>query len=193
MKTKESIKYIPLGIATLLTIPYFIENTFFQNLQLENDGSIHFSYYTKFSLSYVGLLISIILLLLKNEYWKHAFATLLLAGTFHLVQIFHLIFSIEIGFIHIDITSLLLLIAHIKVNPVLSEEIKPMLKKNEKQHLQSNEFKIQFFEKKFEKNDIFELRVIVQENTLIPEAIEAAKRVIRKKEERDNNRQKVMG
>ncbi|WP_044205421.1 hypothetical protein [Flammeovirga sp. OC4] len=193
MKTKESIKYIPLGIATLLTIPYFIENTFFQNLLLENDSNIHFSYYAKNFLSYVGLLISILLILLKSEYWKHAFAILLLAGIFHLVQIYHLIFSIEIGFINIDITSLLLLIGHIKVNPSLAEKIRPILKKNEKQQLQSNEFKIQFFEKKFEKNDIFELRVIVQENTLIPEAIEAAKRVIRKKEERDNHRQKVMG
>lgn len=185
MNIKKSIQFIPLGIASLLAILYFIENNFMVNSDgIEKLGS-SISIDIKYLFSFCGLLVTIVLAVLKIDYWKHIFSFILFSAVVHLTQFYHTTFYVSIGFLSIEISSLVLLIAHLKLNKSLIGDIQSFFKKSEEEEEQSNEFKIQFFERKYSNIHSDELKMMINQNNLVPEAIEAARRLIEKRE-KDN-------
>ncbi|KXX69951.1 hypothetical protein [Flammeovirga sp. SJP92] len=177
MKAKNLMQFIPLGIVTLLSILYFLEI----NLTMYQDETItkgsHLSINIKYLLAITGVSITYLLLFLKIDYWKHVFAVVLMTSIFQLTQFYSFTFYVSF----IDISSLALFIFHLSANKNLMDNFRSFHKKSEEEIVESNEFQIQFFEKKYNQVHSDELKLIIHQNTMVPEAIEAARRLIQKR------------
>ena len=187
MKKQTYIKLIPFGIAVLLTLISFIQVLMIPSTVNEKGETVNYVVSDSILYASFGLLIVLIFIIQKKEYWKHSFAILLIIAFTPLIQFYNQTFSFGIGFLQLEITALGLLIFHLILNKEpyndfkkifeISEETK---QKNKKLKSEQFESRINIFEKKFSTKSKTELERIVDENSLIPEAIEAAKRLIKK-------------
>ncbi|UTW67819.1 hypothetical protein KFE94_06820 [bacterium SCSIO 12643] len=130
----------------------------------------------------IGLFITLNLILIKRDIWKYAFLILVLASFSPFID---LIGFFRLYFIGINIISLTILILHLYFNTEIIYNtinfFKPTekeIQKIEQSKLKDFEQRILKFEKKFANKSEAELSNIIKENRLIPEAIEASKRLL---------------
>ena len=183
---KNLAKYIPFGIAGLLTLQYLIKVFFSSDIVSANGDVSSVSVLDSVIFATVGLVITLILIIIKNEFWKYSFLTLTILSLTPWVRFFDYSFSFGIKPISIELIALGLLIGHLVLNPemlaILSKMTKPTeenIKEIEDKKANHFENRVKDFEQKFRKKTKKELEQIVAENELIPEAVEAAKRILR--------------
>lgn len=186
---KDLTKFIPFGIALILVLIHIVDvlrKPDFTN----KDGSIS-SYVVNDSVFYasIGLGIVLVLIILKQKFWSHVFLGLIVLSFFPFIQFSTSTIFFGINSLSIDLISLSFLIAHLGMNPELYASIKNLFKPseeslNKKEAQKKAEFEkaIQRFEQKFESKNKNELEQIVNQNTYVNEAVEAAKRILTKKE-----------
>ena len=97
-------------------------------------------------------------------------------------------FYIQIGFIRLEFFSLTLLISHLLLNKDIIRVASQKLEPSQESRIKEEELKETHFEKtvsrfegKFSAKEKDELEIIISENRLVPEAVEAAKRLLKNK------------
>lgn len=182
---KNLIKLIPFSVAVILVLTHVIQ-VLTQSSYLNEDGAT-VSYLVVDSVLYasIGLAITLILIILKQAYWKYVFLGLIILSFTSIIQFSNQSFSIGIGSLSIEMTALGLLIFHIMMNPDLFPAIKlkgepseESIKKKGKLKTEQFENSVKLFEGKFKAKQKQELELIVNESTLVPEAVEAARRLL---------------
>ncbi|MEM6264142.1 MAG: hypothetical protein AAGI38_16625 [Bacteroidota bacterium] len=131
--------------------------------------------------------LGIIFLVLKvrTRYWMHAFAVLLLLGALGVLRV--ATFSLTIGILglQLELVPLLLLIIHLAVNREVVKDFLLFFKQNDQTYKENRENQVKSFEKKFAAKKREELEKIVKENLLDPVAVEAARRLLKNHQEKD--------
>ena len=184
---KNLIEYTAFGIAMMLTLAHIAEVMFTPSFINKVGEKVSISIVDSILYAAFGLIITLIFIILKQKYWKYVFLVLILLAFSTLINFYSRTLSIGIGFVQIEFTALALLILHLGTNPGiissflnLFEPSERNLREREKVRLNQFEIMVKNFERKFEPKNKKQLEIIVQENKLIPEAIEAAKRLLNK-------------
>jgi len=131
-----------------------------------------------------GLVIVLTLILVNKPAWKYAFAVLTILAFTPWISFYTYTFSFGIGFISFEATALSLLIFHLILNQEVFQSFKTIIKpKPESQESKQSKFEssVNGFETRFSKKSTDELRNIVEQNSLVPEAVEAAKRLLERR------------
>ncbi len=186
---KNLISLLPFAIAILLVVIHIIQVYSSPAYIDENGASVSYSMTDTVLYMFIGLIITFIFIVLKQPYWKYVFLGLTLIGLTSVFQFYNHTLFIGIGPLRIELTALSLLIVHLIVNPDIVTTIKLKFKPSE-QSLQNSvrvneekyESRVRRFEKKFESKSLVELKQLINDHQLIPEAIEAAKRLVDKAE-----------
>ena len=132
----------------------------------------------------IGLLIVLVLILVKKTIWKYLFAILTIVALTPLISFYSYTFSFGVGVIEVEATALVILILHLTFNNEVFDAFKALIKseeKSEESELARVESIVNGFETRFNKKNTPELESIVKQNALVPEAIEAAKRLLEKR------------
>lgn len=178
---KKFIKLIPFGIALCLVLISILKIKLIPNLVIDKGETIEtIRYVLNDSILFAafGLLIIIFFIIRRKNYWKHLFGILLIAALTPLIQFYSQTFSLRIGIISIEFTALGLLILHLLLNKEVVIDALAFFKKNEVEIEENREKKVKRFVEKFASKKKNELEKIIEENFLVPEAIEAAKRLL---------------
>ncbi len=161
-------------LITLLTPSYLNANGETVSYVVNNETII-----AACALGIVGLIAAF-----KSDYWKHVFLIIILISWTGLIQFVPFGFRISIGFVALDFIALALLFLHLMFNPELFDEIKSFIPKGSNtpkdgQVIELSEERVSHFEKNFKAKSESELVRIVEENDRVPEAVEAAKRLLK--------------
>ena len=178
---KKFIKIIPFGIAVSLVLISIIKIKLIPNLVIDKNETVEtIRYVLNDSILYasIGLLIILIFMIQRKKYWKHLFGILLIAALTPFIQFYNQTFSLRIGIISIEFISFGLLIFHLSLNKEVIIDSLEFFKKNEVEIEENREKKVERFVEKFASKKKSELEKIIEENFLVPEAIEAAKRLL---------------
>lgn len=180
--TKNISSFIAFVIASLLVCTTLALSMFNSNM-LNNQGEIiSTGIIEPVKYAGYGLLATLTLLVTNNKAWIYSFIILLLIAQTSLVQFCNYTYSIGIiGFIEIELTSLILLIIHIRCN---DQVLRLLFPKNKTPALNKNiidEKLIFHFKWKFQNKTKDQLLSIIDKNELVPEAIEASKRLLNEK------------
>lgn len=169
---KKLTQLIPFGVAVILVLIHVIQVLTTASYLNENGEMVSYSVVDTVQYASIGLAITLILILLSFT---------------GLIQFYNQTFSIGIGPLSLEMTALGLLIFHLAMNPDIITKIKlklelseESLKKNEELKKEQFENSVNRFEGKFKSKQKSELERIVNENSLIPEAVEAARRILKK-------------
>ena len=111
-----------------------------------------------------GLIIVLIFIIQKKNYWKHAFGILLLVELTPLIQFYSQTFFFGIGIIQFEITALGLLIFHLALNKEVLRDTLDFINTSETEKEENKEPQIESFQRKFASKDKNELERIVDEN-----------------------------
>jgi len=184
---KNISQLIPFGIAIIFVLIHVIQVLTTSSYLNENGEIVSYSVVDSVQYASIGLVVTLILVILKKNIWKYVFLVLILLSFTGLVQFYNRTFSIGIGPLIIEMTALGLLIFHLVLNPDITPKIKLNLEPSEKNLQKKKELKkeqfensVNRFEGKFKSKQKKELERIVNEKTLIPEAVEAARRLLKK-------------
>ena len=184
---KKLTQLIPFGVAVILVLIHVIQVLTTASYLNENGETVSYSVVDTIQYASIGLAITLILIVLKKDFWKYVFLILILLSFTGLIQFYNQTFSIGIGPLSLEMTALGLLILHLAMNPDIITKIKlklepseESLKKNEELKKEQFENSVNRFEGKFKSKQKSELERIVNENSLIPEAVEAASRILKK-------------
>jgi len=184
---KNLLQFIPFGVAIILVLIHVIQVLTTSSYLNENGETVSYSVVDTVQYGSIGLAITLILIFLKKNIWKYVFLTLILLSFTGLIQFYNQTFSIGIGPLSLEMTALGLLIFHLAMNPDIISKIKLNLEPSQeslqkKEELKKEQFEnsVNRFEEKFKSKQKNELERIVNENTLIPEAVEAARRLLKK-------------
>jgi hypothetical protein len=186
---KRNLKqYIPFGFALLLTSQYLLKVLLTSETINIKGETVSVSFLDSILFGAIGLLITLVFILLKKKVWKVVFTIVIVASFTPWIQFWDYTFAFGISPISLDLIGLALLISHLTFN---SEILKPILEKfkpaekdlenQEKVKALHFENRIKDFERKFMKKTNNELQQIVEKKELIPEALEAAERILRTK------------
>ena len=129
-----------------------------------------------------GLLIVLTLILVNKPVWKYVFAILLIFSFTPFVNFYHQTFSFGIGIIQFELTALSILILHLILNPEVFNSFKAILKSKPESEASKKvkfESSVNGFKQRFDKKSTSELMKIVEQNKLVPEAIEAARQLLK--------------
>ena len=181
MKKRELHKLIPFGIASALVITV-VARAMLTPSYLNADG-ITITYIVSDPVKFggFGLAIVLTLILLNKPAWKYAFAVLTIFALTPVISYYSYTVSVGSGKIEIELTALGILIFHLLVNRDVVASFKSSLKspnQTDESKIEKFEASVQRFESKFEGTSQAELRRMVAQNSLVPEAIEAAKRLL---------------
>ena len=181
MMKKELYKLIPFGIASILVLTHVIQ-TLLKPGYVNTDGN-KVTYVVTDSVKYsgFGLLIILTLILLNKPVWKYVFGFLTILALTPWISFYNQTFSFGIGIIQFEVTALGILIFHLILNPEVFESFKSVIKpKPEPEESKQAKFEnsVNGFETRFSKKSTDELKNIVEQNSLVPEALEAAKRLL---------------
>lgn len=187
MKRQDIIKLIPFGIATLLVVISIIQVLMIPNTINDKGETVRYVVSDSILYASFGLVIVLIFIIQRKNYWKYAFGILLVVALTPFIQFYSQTFSFGIGFIQLEVTALGLLFFHFAVNPEIISSIRQKLEPSEesiqkKEELKAEQFEssVSRFQEKFSSKQKSELERIVNENTLVPEAVEAARRLLKK-------------
>jgi len=181
MKTRNIQKFIPFGIAVGLVLISTIQVLFAPKTLDEQGEVIRYTLNNTEIYAAFGLLVVLVFVILKQRIWKHLYAILLLLAVASFIQFYNVTFHLYIGFLEVEFTALGLLIFHLVVNKDVWYDFLNMFKKSEAEKLDEKHSKIRYFENQFRLKNQIELKQIVEQQELVPEAIEAAERLLRKK------------
>lgn len=181
MKRQEIIKLIPFVIASLLVVISIILVLMIPNTVNDKDEIVRYVVSDSILYASFGLIIVLIFIVQRKNYWKHAFGILLIIALTPLIQFYSQTFSFGIGIIQFDLTALGLLIFHVALNKEVLRDTLDSFKTSETEKEENKELQIENFERKFASKDKSELQRIVNENFLVPEAVEAARRLLKEK------------
>lgn len=183
MTKKELPKYIPFAIASVLFLTYAVQVLLMPGYVDENGNQVTYSMVDSVKYGGFGLSIVLTLIIVNRPAWKFAFAILCVAAFSQYINFYPSTFSLGIGFFSIEVTAFSLLILHLVLNPEVFQYFKTVLKPkptSEETIKSKYESSVKGFEARFSKKSTNELRNIVDQATLVPEAIEAAKRLLEK-------------
>jgi hypothetical protein len=176
MKNQSILKYLVYLFTCVFTLYNVVDIKTSTELDLFGN---ELTYLVPDSIVYAGfgLILVFVFIILKSEYWKSAFAIVLLAATFNLIQ-----FSPRTStFMGVETTYVLLLFFHLGLNSEIFNPVKKILKKVlvlKEGANELNESLINKFEKKYADKTIEELSHISESKQYSLEAIEAALRVL---------------
>lgn len=170
MKTKQLLPYFSIAITVITTIlssAYLLTSGYAVNSEM------------LFGLG--ALCILSILIFSKKDYWKHIYTVVLLISWTGLLQFTFVRYTLTF-FILIDLIAFSLLFLHLFGNPDTIKFYKSLIpkpyKKFEKDYELDQE-RITHFMEKFERKTTAELKQIIEENDRVPEAVEAAKKLVK--------------
>lgn len=178
---KPLLQLLPFGIATLLVLFEIIETVLTPGYVNEDGIPVTYSILDDVLYAGLGLIPVLILILLKKPIWKYLFALLALAAQTPWIQFYSFTFSIGIGFISFELTALGLLSLHLILNPEVYRSfmelvsVEPESETSKKEKFESS---VNGFLSKFSEKSIEELETIVEENSRVPAAVEAARRLL---------------
>lgn len=184
MKKKNIYGLIPFGIASILVLTHLMQ-TLLKLGYVNADGN-EVTYVVTDSVMFggVGLLVVLTLILLNRRVWKYVFAILVILAFTPWFSFYNHTFSFGIGMFSLEVTALSLLIFHLIVNQDIFQSfksfIKPQLGSDESKKLKF-ESSVIGFERRFSKKSTDELRNIVEQSSLVPGAIEAARRLLERR------------
>ncbi|UXP31191.1 hypothetical protein N6H18_12615 [Reichenbachiella agarivorans] len=184
MTKKELVKLIPFGIACILFLTYAIQVLLMPSHINEEGNEVTYSMVDSVKYAGFGLAIVLTLILVKKPVWKYAFAILTILAFSEYINFYPNTFSFGIGIISFELTALSLLIFHLALNPEVFQSFKGFIKpKPESEESKESKFEsaVNGFETRFNKKSTDELRNIVEQNSLVPEAVEAAKRLLERR------------
>lgn len=186
MKRKLS-QFIPFGVAIILVLIHIIQVLRTSSCLNESRETVFYTVVDSVQYASFGLVITFILILFKKNIWKYVFLILILLSFTELIQFYNQTFSFGIGPLSIEIIALGLLIFHLAMNPDIISKIKLEIEPSEESlqkkidlHKEQFENRVKQFEVKFKSEEKNELERIVNENTLTPEALEAARRLLKR-------------
>lgn len=181
-------KFIPFSIAVILVLLYLIQIFIWIKNLFESGESFSYTItiYSPIQNAIFGLMITMFFIIIKKNIWKYVFLVLILISFTGLVEFSNYTLRIKFGSLSIELTALVLLIFHLATNPDILSKIIQKFEPNEeslrkkeelkKQHFEANVIR---FEQNFNSKKKSELELMVNENKLRPEAIEAARRLLK--------------
>lgn len=177
------IKYISFIIAFILSIIYFI-NFLILPSSKEISGEIYnYSIYDSVVYGFIGLVLTLILVIFKKNIWKYLFLILILLSFTELIEFSNLRVSFTFGFLNVNLISLVFLISHLALNSEMFFNIIQKINPDKEisQELQNQYFeeRVNQFEVNFKNKSKTDLEQIIKENKLLPEAVEAARRILK--------------
>jgi len=181
MTKKELPKLIPFGIASILVLTHAIQTLLTPGYVNEEGNEVTYVMADSVMYAGFGLAIVLTLILVNKQVWKHVFAVLTILAFTPLISFYTQTYSFGIGIISIEVTALVILVLHFALNPDVFSAFKSLIKpKEETEESRTNNFEsaVQGFETRFRNKSTQELETIVTENSLVPEAVEAAKRIL---------------
>ena len=181
MSKKQFFKFIPFKIATLLVLISIIEVLVIPNFINEIGQEFSFEIIDSVIYALFGLIVVLFFIIQRSRYWSYAFGILLVIGFTPLIKFYNQSFLLGIGFLKIDLITLSILIFHLKMNKEVLDYILNFLKPSEEAIEKSKERQIKNFEERFSKKNISELEKIINSKLFLPEAKEAAKRLLNEK------------
>jgi len=184
---KNLSQFIPFGVAVLLVLIHVIQVFTTASYVNRNGETVSYSVMGTIQYASIGLAITLIFIILQNNIWKYVFLGVILLSFTGLIQFYNYTFSIGIGPLSFEMTAFGLLLFHLIMNPDIVTTIKlklepsqGSLEKKEKLKKEQFENRVNRFESKFKSKEKSELESIVNDNSLIPEAVEAARRLLEK-------------
>lgn len=184
MTKKELPKLIPFGIACILFLTYVIQVLLIPSHLNEEGNEVIYSMVDSVKYAGFGLAIVLTLILVNKPVWKYVFAILTIMAFSEYINFYPNTFSFGIGFISFEVTALSLLIFHLVLNPEVFQSFKGFIKpKPESEDSIQSKFEsaVNSFETRFSTKSTNELQNIVEQNSLVPEAVEAAKRLLERR------------
>lgn len=184
MNRKVYIKLIPFIICVALVVASMIHVWVQPPFQNADGVTVHYSLPMTVIYAAFGLLIVLIFILQRKSYWVHALAILLVIALTPLIQFQSYTIFIGFAFIRFELVSAGILILHLVIN---KEVLNAIFRKNldeetllERERVKAEEFEkmITIYVNKFSSKERVELESIVNENSLRPEAVEAARRLL---------------
>ncbi len=177
---KSLIPFLLTSVFTLISVltPLLTPSYVNANGETVSSGVISEVVIAAFSLSIVGLLV-----LTKSVYWKHVFLITIFLSWGGLIQFVPFGFQLSFGFIVLDFVALTIMFFHLMFNPDLLDEVLSYLpsrkaEKSKLEEIQLNEKRVEHFQNNFNSKSEAELKRIVEQNDRVPEAVEAARRIL---------------
>ncbi len=193
MKFHHLIKYFPLGVAIAFTLVSIISVMLLPAEVEENGNIIEYAVSNSIWLGALGLFFVLILVPFKGCYWSILFLILLLLAHSSLIQFYSTTYTIGFGWLRYNVMLSSLLILHVTLNLESIKEVFRILgiskvikaifysvKTSEEELIEQRERHIKSFQRRFTSKSPKELQRIVNENALVPEAVEAANRLLQK-------------
>jgi hypothetical protein len=180
---KKIGQLIAFIIATILTLTHIIEVLLKPSYVNADGETVTYNVVDSVFYGSIGLGITLILIMLNKNAWKYTFTLLLILAFTPFIGFYNRTFSFGIGIIEFELTVLSLLILHLLANPDILHQIKTFVKtKDSSIESPSDKFEstVKLFETKFQNKSTIELEKILNNNLLVPEAIEAARRLLKK-------------
>ena len=176
MRKSSMIPLVPYSLALLLDLISIIMVLLMTDSIISN-GLIS-SFGDDFLFGTLGLAVVSVLVLRKKYYWKHAFGLLLVLALTPWVSFFNISFGFGIGFLKFDLIPLGLLIFHVSVNREVKDDLLAFVPSAEINREEKSEKEIQDFQEKFAGRSDDELKAISTDSKRVPEAREAARRLL---------------
>lgn len=179
MSFKRNSKYLPLVIASLFVLIHLFEVVSTpDNVNLDGDVS---RYLMNDDVKHAGIGLAVVWLsiFLSSNLWKQLFGILILLSFSPLVEFFSSSLFLGIAGLDINLMSMTLLIAHIVLNPVSIQFLRPP-KADKDYQIKHFEASVELFMKRFKDKSTQELELMSENPSMAKEAREAAKRLLEK-------------
>jgi hypothetical protein len=178
MNRNEITRLIPFGIATILVLTSIVQVMLIPNTVNTNGETVRYVVSDAVLFASVGLAIVLTLRIFRKKAWKHTFAILLALALTPLIQFSNHTFSFGIGIIQFELTALSLLIFHLAINKEILQFKSPLFTSSILEKEAQQEQLVEHYRRKFASKNKRELERIVEEKFLVPEATEAARRLL---------------
>jgi len=184
MQNTDLKKLIPFGIASSLVLAHIVLMKLFTPDVTEYGENAKYLISDEVQYGGFGLAIVLTLVLVKKEIWKYVFALVALLASISVISFFHQRFHLRIGMVQWEIVSLFILIGHLSLNPEVFAPLKYLFKSvPESEEAQRARFEaaVEQIEARFANKPTEELQMIVEQNVLVPAAVEAARRLLERR------------
>ncbi len=182
---KDKTQYIPFLVTVLLVIYTIVEIK--TRTGIHEFNGLEFEYVVPSSIWVSAMILGalFILMLLKIRFWKHLFSLFLLAGALGFIVFRTRFTGFNFGFIKIDFISLLMLFFQLAINREPQAELFKLLGLSLEEPNSTtpiNENEVDEFLQRFDSKSNSELELIASSQKHAPAAVEAAKRLLTKRE-----------
>ncbi len=182
---KELPKFIPFLIASALVLIHIVGTLLTPGYTNDLGGEVTYLINDNVKYTGVGLLMILLLILFKKPIWKYLFAVLMILALSPIMSLYHHELSLGIMGLDVELKTLGLLILHFVLNPGIIPSINMPNKGKEKTEASRNaeyEAAVEGFVTRFRNKSAQELESMISDPSLVPEAIEAARRLLQKQD-----------